>query len=80
MNEKISVVSIIVNHYDGVEKVNSLLHEYRDFIIGRFGLPLKEKQISVINVVISATESVTKSLAEKLRTVTGVVVGVLTGN
>lgn len=78
MEEKIAVVAIIVNDYESVENVNKLLHEYRDKIIGRLGLPVKEKSISVISVVVNATAEVINSLSGKLGMIKGVSSKVLT--
>ena len=78
MQEKIAVVAIIVNDYESVESVNKLLHEYRDKIIGRLGLPVREKNISVISVVMNATSEVINGLSGKLGMVKGVSSKVLT--
>lgn len=78
MEKKISVVAIIVSDYEMVEKVNSLLHEYRDYIIGRLGLPVRDKKISVISVVMDADQSVINALSGKLGSIDGVSSKVLT--
>ena len=48
METRVAVISIIVSDSEAVDLINSLLHEYRDFIIGRMGLPYKEKNINII--------------------------------
>ena len=78
MEEKISVVAIIVTDYESVENVNKLLHDYRDKIIGRLGLPVREKGISVISVVMNATSEVINGLSGKLGMLNGVSSKVLT--
>lgn len=78
MEEKIAVVTVIVTDYQNVELVNSLFSEFRDYIIGRFGLPIKEKGISVISVVMNALPQVTNSLSGKLGMISGVTSKVLT--
>ena len=78
MDEKISVVAIIVTDYESVENVNKLLHDYRDKIIGRLGLPVREKGISVISVVMNATSEVINGLSGKLGMLNGVSSKVLT--
>lgn len=72
MEEKICVVAIIVNDYENVQSVNALLHEYRDNILGRLGLPVKEKNISVISVVMRATIETINGLSGKLGMLKGV--------
>lgn len=78
MEEKIAVVAIIVNDFDSVESVNALLHDYREKIIGRLGLPVREKKISVISVVMNATSEVINGLSGKLGMLKGVSSKVLT--
>ena len=78
MEEKIAVIAIIVNDYESVEDVNKLLHDYRDKIIGRLGLPVREKNISVISVVVNATSEIINGLSGKLGMLNGVSSKVLT--
>ncbi len=69
---RIAVVAIIVENPDRVEKVNALLHEYGQFIIGRMGLPHREKNVNVISVVLDAPTSVINGLTGKLGMLDGV--------
>lgn len=78
MEEKIAVVAIIINNYENVEKVNELLAEFRDNIIGRMGLPIKDKGVSVISVVMDAKMEVINGLSGKLGMLSGVKSKVLT--
>lgn len=72
MEKRVAVISIIVENTDSVEKLNLLLHEYRNYIIGRMGIPYKDKNISVISVVIDAPKDVISSLAGKVGNLEGV--------
>ena len=54
MDRRIAILGIIVENTDSVERVNELLHEYREFIVGRMGMPYRERGISVISVVMDA--------------------------
>ena len=78
MEEKIAVVAIIVNNFENTESVNELLSQYREHVIGRMGLPVKEKSISVISVVLRSTLEVINSLSGKLGMLSGVSCKVLT--
>ncbi len=78
MEEKVSVVTIIVSDYTKTERVNALLSEYRDYIVGRFGLPVKEKNISVISVVMLTDAQRVNSLSGKLGMIEGISSKVLT--
>ena len=54
------------------EKLNTILHEYGQYIIGRMGIPYREKNISIISVVIDATNDVISSLSGKLGMIEGI--------
>jgi len=66
METRMAVVSIIIENTDSVEKVNSTLHEYKDYIIGRLGLPYRKRGISIICVVLDAPNNVISALSGKL--------------
>ena len=72
MENRISVVSIIVEQMDSTSAINTLLHEYGQYIVGRIGLPYREKGVSIICVVLDAPSDVTSSLSGKLGMVKGV--------
>ena len=78
MENRISVVSIIVEEITATAAINSLLHEYGQYIIGRMGIPHKERNISIISVVIDAPADVTSSLSGKLGMIKGVKAKTLT--
>ncbi len=69
---RIAVVAIIVENADRVDKVNALLHEYGQFIVGRMGLPHREKNVNVISVVLDAPAGVINGLTGKLGMLDGV--------
>ena len=72
MENKIAVVAIIVSDFDAVERINALLHEFGEYIIGRIGLPYKQKGVNVISVIMDAPQTVINSLSGKLGMVNGV--------
>jgi len=72
MENRISVVSIIVEQLESTAVINSLLHKYGQYIVGRMGIPYREKGVSIICVVIDAPNDVTSSLSGKLGMVKGV--------
>ena len=69
---KIAIVAIIITDYNAVEKVNSILHEYREFVVGRLGIPYKQKNVNVISVVLDAPFEMVNGLSGKLGMVKGV--------
>lgn len=72
METKLAVLAIIVNDSESVEKVNALLHEYSEYVRGRLGLPCRERNVSVISVVLDADMQTLNSLSGKLGMVKGV--------
>ena len=78
MESKIAVVAIIVSDTDAVERINALLHSYGEYIIGRLGLPYKQKNVNVIRVVMDAPTETINSLSGKLGMINGVSSKVLT--
>ena len=65
-------MSAIVENTDSVEKLNELLHQYGEFIIGRMGLPYKAKKINIVSIALDAPQDTISSLAGKLGNLPGV--------
>ena len=78
MENKISVLAIIINDYESVEIVNGILHNFRQYVLGRMGLPVKEKNLSVISIVLDAPQEIVNNISGKLGMVKGVSSKVLT--
>lgn len=66
MDTRIAVIGIIVENTDAVEDLNSILHEYRMYIVGRMGIPYQKREISVISIVMDAPNNVISALSGKL--------------
>lgn len=66
MENRVALIGIIVSDRSAAEKMNAILHEYGDYIIGRMGVPYKKRGISVISVVIDAPADVVSALSGKL--------------
>lgn len=78
-NNRIAVVSILVTDRSVSEKVNGFLSEYSEWILGRMGIPYKEKGVSVLSVVMDAPVEITNALTGKLGRLSGVSVKALFG-
>lgn len=78
MENNIAVVAIMVKDLEAVERINSLLHDFGDYIVGRMGIPYRQRNINVISIVIDAPQPVINSLSGKLGMVDGVTSKVLT--
>ena len=66
METRIALIGIIVETPDSVESLNAILHDYSEFIIGRMGIPYKQRNVSVISVIVDATTDVISALSGKL--------------
>lgn len=65
-------MGVIVENPESVEALNALLHEYSPYIIGRMGVPYREKQISIMSVALDAPQDAISTLAGKIGKLNGV--------
>ncbi len=72
MDTRVAVISIIVEQEEAIEELNTLLHEARQYIIGRMGIPYRAKQISIISIAIDAPQDVISALSGKIGRLKGV--------
>ena len=72
MENRVAIISIVVEEYSAAEGVNSLLHEYGQYIIGRMGIPYRVRKISLISVAMDAPGDVISALSGKLGMLRGV--------
>lgn len=77
--KRIAVVSVIVSDRSASEEINALLSSYGEYILGRMGIPYKEKNVSVLSVVVDAPVEVTNALTGKIGKVKNVSVKALFG-
>lgn len=72
METRVAVLSILIERTDAVDALNALLHEYRDFIIGRMGIPYSQKQINIICVAMDAPMDKINALSGALGRIDGI--------
>ncbi|MCQ2500469.1 MAG: iron-only hydrogenase system regulator [Lachnospiraceae bacterium] len=72
METRVAVLSIIVENGISTEDINTLLSEAGKYIVGRMGIPYREKNINIICVAIDAPQDVISSLAGKIGRLKGV--------
>ena len=72
METRVAVIGIIVENEESVNRLNGLLHDYGKYIVGRMGIPYREKGINVISIVIDATQDVISALSGKIGALDGV--------
>ena len=78
MDSRVSVISIIIKDEEAAVTVNELLHEFRNYIVGRMGIQYRQREVSIISVVLDAPGDVTSSLSGKLGMLKGVSAKTLT--
>ena len=72
MENRIAILGIIIENMDSVFEVNEILHEYNKYIIGRMGMPYREKNVSVISIVMDAPNNIISAVSGKLGMLDGV--------
>ena len=72
METRVAVISIIVENAGAVEELNNLLHSAGQYIIGRMGIPYRQKGISIISIAIDAPQDVISALSGKIGRLNGV--------
>ncbi len=72
METRIAILGIIVENTEYADGVNQILHEYGSYIVGRMGIPYRERKLSVISVIIDASTDVIGALSGKLGMLEGV--------
>ncbi len=72
MNTRVALIGVVVENPDSVTRLNEILHTYGDYIIGRMGIPHKERGISIISVAIDAPQDIIAALSGKLGNIPGI--------
>lgn len=72
METRIALIGIIVEQTESVEQLNRLLHEYGSYIIGRMGIPYREREINVISVAMDAPQDIINALSGKIGRLPGI--------
>lgn len=72
MDTRVAIIGIIVEQSDSIAALNGILHEYGAYIIGRMGIPYKQKGISIISIAVDAPQDIISSLSGKIGRLTGI--------
>ena len=72
MQTRVAVMSIILENSACAEPVNAVLHQYGAYIIGRMGIPYRQKNIHIISVAVDAPQDAISAMAGKLGRIHGV--------
>ena len=66
METRVALIGIIVGNRNESAKLNEILHEYGQYVVGRMGVPYKDKDINVISLIVDAPQDVISALSGKL--------------
>lgn len=69
---RVAVMSVVVENSESVEKLNNLLHESGEYIIGRMGIPYRKRGINIISIALDAPQDVISALSGKIGNLPGV--------
>lgn len=66
MDKRLGVIGIIVEDIRNAQEVNKILHDFNDIIVGRMGIPHKERQVSVISLIVDGPMDSISAMTGKL--------------
>ena len=72
MDTRIAVLSIIVEDMEKTAELNQIIHEFSEYVVGRMGIPYREKGISIISLVMDAPQNVISTLSGRIGRLRGV--------
>ena len=72
MENRIALLGLVVEEPEAAEPLNALLHEYKDYIVGRMGIPYRERGISLISIVVDGPGDIINSLSGKAGQLRGI--------
>ncbi len=72
METRIAVMGIIVENMESVEILNSILHDYGEYIVGRMGIPYRKKNVNIVSIAVDAPQDVISALSGKIGKIQGI--------
>ena len=72
MKTRVAVMGIIVEDTQSVEQLNALLHDYGSYIVGRMGIPYRERGIHIVSIAIDAPQDAISALSGKIGNLPGI--------
>lgn len=72
MDTRVAVISIIVENDDATTQINELLSGFSDYVVGRMGVPYKERGLRLISVAVDAPQDKTAALSGRIGSLPGV--------
>ncbi|MBO5207763.1 MAG: iron-only hydrogenase system regulator [Lachnospiraceae bacterium] len=76
---RVALLGIIVENPEEIDRLNQILHDYAEYIIGRMGIPYSKKKMNVISIVMDAPEKQISALSGKIGMLNGITSKVIYG-
>lgn len=74
MESRVALIAVIVENLASVEGLNAIIHEYRDIVIGRMGIPYKARNINIMSIAVDGSTASINALSGKIGRLPGVTV------
>ena len=72
METRVAVIAIVIKDRETASRLNEILHEYADHVIGRMGLPYPTKKVSIMSIAVDAPQPIISALSGKIGALNGV--------
>ncbi|MDD3654460.1 MAG: iron-only hydrogenase system regulator [Desulfotomaculaceae bacterium] len=74
MDKRIGIIGIVIKDLSCAERINAILHEHAGLVVGRMGIPYRERGVSVITLIVDGSNDEISALTGKLGRVSGAMV------
>ena len=78
--EKAAIIGILIKDFAAVRKLNGIFHDYAEDIIGRIGIPCRDRDLHVISIILSTTPDRISALSGKLGRIEGITAKAMQAN
>ena len=72
MDNRIALIGIIVESTEHIDDLNRLLSSYGKYVVGRMGIPYRERNISIISIAVDAPNDIISALSGKIGMLSGI--------
>ncbi len=72
MQKRVAVIGIIIEDHESVERLNQIISEYSNFVVGRMGIPYRKRSISIISLFVDAPADIISALSGKIGRLKGI--------
>ena len=72
METRVAVIGVIIEDPEAAGRINEILHEYGEYIIGRMGIPYRKRGVNIISIALDAPQNTISALSGKVGSLPGV--------